>query len=541
MVFRNLISIFFLLLLQSAVQAVTLHVFADGAGDYPTIQSAINASVHGDTVVLAQGVYTGSGNRGLNFNGKNIVVRGEGLPEEFVVDCEYMDVGFWFVSGETASAVLEFVTITHGENVRDGIGGGVVCEDSSPTLQNLRIVDNVGSHDAGIALDHSFSIIRDCLIQGNVASGSAGGAGIYRSSPLFHNVTFRNNTAHYQGGAIHCGVESSGEFIGCLFQGSYASQEGGAVHIGTGSTTNFTDCQFIDNQGKKGGAIYCGQAGSVIDNCMIVDNYAELSGGAIFFAYPPVANQPIVSSSIIYSNSGGAGGGGILATYGAVPILSQVTIVGNLGSDWNGAGISSASGSTVVIENSIVSLNMGPGLMRDSSSIIDVSCTDVFGNTGGDYTLYMQDQTGINGNISEDPLFCDYDSWVLTLAEQSPCLPENNDCGVLMGALGMDCTLTAVDGVPGLSVQLLPCFPNPFNPLTTVSLQLIEAAELDLAIFDVAGRRVMSLHEGWLDAGRHDLMWRGQDDAGREVPSGIYFVVLAGPTKHFSRKITLLR
>ncbi len=178
--------------------------------------------------------------------------------------------------------------------------------------------------------------------------------------------------------------------------------------------------------------------------------------------------------------------------------------------------------------------------MRDGSSSIEISCSNVFGNTGGNYTYYMQDQTGIGGNISEDPLFCDYDNWVLTLAEQSPCLQENNDCGVLMGALGMDCTLTHAEGTPTVGVHLLPNFPNPFNPYTTLSIRLDEAGDVRLGIHDVGGRQVTVLHEGWLPTGTRTFTWRGIDSAGREVPSGVYFVVLTHSSGRISRKMTLL-
>ncbi len=66
-------------------------------------------------------------------------------------------------------------------------------------------------------------------------------------------------------------------------------------------------------------------------------------------------------------------------------------------------------------------------------------CCDVFGNEGGDYSGGFEDQADQNGNFSAAPLFCDRARRVFTLAENSPCLPPNNECGVLVGALGSDC------------------------------------------------------------------------------------------------------
>ena len=62
----------------------TLHV----PGDYPTIQAAIDASVDGDTVLIADGTYTGEGNRDLDFGGRAITVRSAGGPEHCVISTD---------------------------------------------------------------------------------------------------------------------------------------------------------------------------------------------------------------------------------------------------------------------------------------------------------------------------------------------------------------------------------------------------------------------------------------------------------------------
>ncbi len=67
------------------------------------------------------------------------------------------------------------------------------------------------------------------------------------------------------------------------------------------------------------------------------------------------------------------------------------------------------------------------------------TCCDVYYNTGGDYGGDFDDPTGFDGNISSRPYFCDRDNGDFTLAFGSPCLPENNDCGVQMGTFGLGC------------------------------------------------------------------------------------------------------
>ena len=66
-----------------------------------------------------------------------------------------------------------------------------------------------------------------------------------------------------------------------------------------------------------------------------------------------------------------------------------------------------------------------------------LSCCDVFGNAGGDWTGWIADQLGVRGNISVDPLFCGQENpdQPLSLTPQSPCLDW---CGGI-GACGIGC------------------------------------------------------------------------------------------------------
>ena len=84
-------------------------------------------------------------------------------------------------------------------------------------------------------------------------------------------------------------------------------------------------------------------------------------------------------------------------------------------------------------------------------------------------------------------------------------------------------------------------FPNPFNPATTLRYELPRDASIELAVFDLRGRRVTTLHRGPQTAGYHDARWDGRDDQGRAVASGLYFARLAGPGFTEARKMMLAR
>ena len=83
--------------------------------------------------------------------------------------------------------------------------------------------------------------------------------------------------------------------------------------------------------------------------------------------------------------------------------------------------------------------------------------------------------------------------------------------------------------------------PNPFNPRVEVRFALAEAGPTELAVYDLRGRRVVTLHRGTLSAGHHSRIWHGVDQAGSRVSSGVYFVQLSTETQTFTQRMTLVR
>jgi len=93
---------------------------------------------------------------------------------------------------------------------------------------------------------------------------------------------------------------------------------------------------------------------------------------------------------------------------------------------------------------------------------------------------------------------------------------------------------------PSLSV-LSQNYPNPFNPQTNITFVLPKAQEISLSIFDVLGRRVVTLIEGEMPAGEHTLQWTAKDAGGNPLPSGIYFAVLQAKDVYQVRSMLYLK
>lgn len=79
-----------------------------------------------------------------------------------------------------------------------------------------------------------------------------------------------------------------------------------------------------------------------------------------------------------------------------------------------------------------------------------------------------------------------------------------------------------VSGYLPVSTSLQANYPNPFNPSTTIPFDLRNAADLNIAIFNVLGQKVAIVAQGWYTAGQHKAVWDGRDLSGRPVASGLY-------------------
>jgi hypothetical protein len=104
-------------------------------------------------------------------------------------------------------------------------------------------------------------------------------------------------------------------------------------------------------------------------------------------------------------------------------------------------------------------------------------------------------------------------------------------------------TVTAVETAPRPTgaLSLGPPAPNPFNPEARIPYELSRPARARLEIYDVAGRLVTTLLDGFTAAGRHVARWNGRDSRGRDLGSGVYVARLTAAGETRRRKLVLVR
>jgi hypothetical protein len=84
-------------------------------------------------------------------------------------------------------------------------------------------------------------------------------------------------------------------------------------------------------------------------------------------------------------------------------------------------------------------------------------------------------------------------------------------------------------------------FPNPFNPITTISFSASSSGLLILTVYNILGQEVTTLASEWFSPGRYDVVWNGRDRYDREVASGVYFARLRQGDDFAVIKMTLLK
>jgi hypothetical protein len=91
------------------------------------------------------------------------------------------------------------------------------------------------------------------------------------------------------------------------------------------------------------------------------------------------------------------------------------------------------------------------------------------------------------------------------------------------------------------ATRIASIYPNPFNPSTRIAFELSARVRVELAIYDVSGRRVAVIVDREMGAGRYEVLWHGRTASGGTAASGIYFCTLRAGNTAETRKIVLVR
>ncbi|UCH88399.1 MAG: right-handed parallel beta-helix repeat-containing protein [Thermoplasmata archaeon] len=291
------------LMLSVIVITVPINAAADPViilvpDDYITIQDAIDAAGDGDTILLADGIYTGADNRDLQWDAtvKHLTIKSINGPENCIIDCESSGRGFILNSGQDNSDVIDGLTITNGRSISqlNMVGGAAIfCGNTSPIIQNCKIINNSANSDGGGIMCYygDTPIIRNCYIANNIGEHTGGGLHIHKCAPIIENNIITGNvgaTCYGGGGIALILADSNTKIVGNLFTNNKANHHG---------------------KGGYGGGIICLNSGPLIAGNTFVNNTTSNGtdlgqGGAIRVGGWPF---PVIRNCILWNNEGEAG------------------------------------------------------------------------------------------------------------------------------------------------------------------------------------------------------------------------------------------
>jgi len=496
---KTTIVILLTVALTTSAFAATWFVAPDGTGDTATIQAAIDLAAPGDIIELADGVFTGPGNRDLDYLGKPITVRSQGGDASAcIIDCEGSSDdphrGVWFHTAETADARLENLTITGGDMEAEaplpgGVGGAIlISHDAAPTLTGVVLREN--------------------------RAMSGGAMGIWSAAPTIENCQFLDNHGWWgSGGAV-------------------------ALYYAV-IPTPIVDCVFRRNASiQAGGGISSAQSEFALERCIFEENTLTNGSGGGLECYSETVCQ--VTDCTFVRNSSGHGGGTAIKWNSEV-VIRRCTFSENSASNSSGVYVDD---SEVRLAQSILAFGQGASVELGNSGTLTVECCDIYGNEGGDWVDDIADQADQAHNRSVDPLFCGdaQPDQPYSLQSASTCAPGVYPC-IQIGAWPVGCTVMAVnEATPDAGMLTLHgAVPSPFNPRTSITFSLKQSGPVELAIYDARGRRITVLTDGVQPVGSTTVSWDGRDQAGRDVPSGTYLVVARSGSEMDVSKAVLIR
>ncbi|MFH2003095.1 MAG: right-handed parallel beta-helix repeat-containing protein, partial [Planctomycetota bacterium] len=310
---------------------------------FSTIAAALLEAQNNDFIIVTPGTYK----EHLNFNGRNIKLRSDldgkkstandQVPLQTFLDGDQTGRVLVFNSGESAAAVVDGFTITHGASTN---GAGVYCTNSSsPTIEDSIIVDNhatgygggicctaggkltitntvikensaaIGGGGYYILDSNSQSSIKTCEFMNNWAGVHGGAFGSTNGWATIQDNKFHNNTAP-RGGAIYMAAASpnvQGNFI--YDNGnptSFDIQAGGGICIEANSDAKLQKNLIYQNYAVKGGGIYCDASNSMtMENNNLYKNIADYGGGMYFSA-----TEETLTCNTLFGNKANFEGGG---------------------------------------------------------------------------------------------------------------------------------------------------------------------------------------------------------------------------------------
>jgi hypothetical protein len=449
--------------------------------DYATIQAGIDASVSGDTVLVAQGEY----NEEFIIDNKNILFTSSIGPDSTIIR------GNLRIQGQTdTTCVIRGFTFRGIGNFSPLIG---LTANNSPKIEGNILMSNWSSNCGGAILyTYGHPIIRSNVIKYNRADWSGGGIGTpgfwdprADGLEISYNIIFGNESYLFEGGCYGGAILISGNAI-IKSNLIYDNTASNALHYSYGGGIYFHQ----DSQRMPGKSY-------IINNTIINNSTSRedpsISGAGLYLKTTSGLDTIIVKNNIFAFNSHGSNIRAIIAESSFC--------------DWD------------------YNLIYGDTTSVYSHGEHDINEDPLFWDLPGDDYRLGPNSPCIDAG---DPSF--------------PLDPDSTRCDI--GAYFFDQGVGINDGTPSgpYNFTLKQNYPNPFNAETVISYSLQNYAAVSLRIMAITGQLVKTMSDSeHQSAGEHRVVWDGTDRHGMAVSTGIYFYELYVDSYRESKAMIMVR
>lgn len=470
---KKLFLFIILILYSLAANAAVRNV----PSQYATIQSAINASVNGDTVLVDQGTYY----ENINFYGKKIVV-----TSKFYITNNLSYIQNTVINGSTPS------NPDSASCVRFHSG-----EDSTTVLQGFTITGGTGTkwldeHGAGVYREGGGILIAFC-------------------APVIQNNIIRNNEAL--------------NFLNANGAG------GGGLRIGDGNPKILNNI-ITSNKALYGAGIVLNYTGVLLKNNLICFNSqsSTYSAGAGIWANNVLAGKPrLIENNTIIHNSSTIGTAGVLSIYSSNLILRNNIVWGNTSP--GGSQILASNGGVVTVSYCCVqggytgtgNISLYPlfadtnFILADSSPCIDAGDTSSVFNDPANPGNPLLAKFPAKGGIR-----CDMGAYG---GPRSSLLAGTTVIGIRNS-----------NSIEPEGFQLYQNYPNPFNPSTNIKYVLARNGHVTLKVYDILGKKIATLVNEFEKAGTHEKYFYANN-----LSTGIYIFKLTSDGFSEEKKMMLIK
>ena len=536
----------------------TIYVSNDGSdeeGDgsvsnpYFSIQKAIDESLGGETVQIANGTYIEniqwSSTQGISLIGSSMdstIIDGGGVGK--VID-----------NSDDTSHPIEISNLTIQNGFTTGKGGGISLKMTGDIiLKNIRVNNNQANYGGGIHIEGTGTVsfvqtivhIENAIISNNSATSSDGGIDLYGDfiSSIIKNSTIVNNSSVNGGGGLDAG--SPGNYaiiVNSIFWNNQPANTDGIVipyysniDIPFGTNNIFIDPLFIDDDNDFNLSIGSPCIDSGTDFLI-----ADLSGQML----PGVLPDTIINLDNTSYFGNAPDMGAYESNYSDISwnfSISEPSIqISGDDNEWN-------PGESLQIEmdfcnNSDIGHSWYPGLVLETDTNLVSISYDHF---------WFYAMSADSCNIVPFHIFADstinFDTLVTFMAYAEALNCQNQPEYCIFGdtltfqvQIFGESILSAQKYFGPLEFSIHQNYPNPFNPVTTFRYNLPNDGLVNITIHDMMGRIVKTLVYGSQTAGYKSVQWNATNDRNEPVSAGLYLYTIQAGEFRQTKKMVLLK